>query len=195
MIFTMPTVKKKSAKKTTPPPNPVGRPSEFKEEYCAALISHMATGGSIESFGAKINHSKQSIYNWFEQYPKFLDARKVGEPYLHLFYENLGKSMASGNLRRVKSETPVLTKDENGKDVPVLDKDGNIIYQREYEPTTGGQSTWIFMCKNMLKWRDRHDVEVSGKDGGSVNFSNLSNEELDKKIEELVEMGQKSLRK
>lgn len=59
---------------------PAGRPSEYEPRYCELLIKHMEDPrGSFESFAAEIGHSKQSLYNWLEKFPEFMDARKEGE--------------------------------------------------------------------------------------------------------------------
>lgn len=151
------------------------------------LTDHLKGGGTIRSFGAKCHAGKDTIYGWLKEYPEFADARKEGEGYQHEFYQNMGKMIATGQLRRVKSETVRLGTD--GK--PLYDRNGDLIYDRTYEPANGSATAWIFMCKNILGWRDRQDIEMSGKEGGPINFSNLSREELDKKIAELVAKAKK----
>lgn len=176
-----------SAKKSEPK-KPNGRPSEYKPEYCGQLIEHMRGGGSIEAFAGVVGKAKQTIYNWCEEHPEFLDARKEGEGLLNQFYEGLGKTMAAGQLRAVKSERPIL--DKKGK--PVIDPaTGRPMMEREYEHVTGSAAAWIFLTKNLLGWRDKR--EISGPDGGSipVNFSNLSDAELQAKIDELVSKAKK----
>ncbi len=160
-----------------------GRPSDFKGEYSQMLIDHMKKGGSIESFGAKVHCAVSTLYEWFKEYPEFSEAKKIAISYLHEFWENLGKTMATGQLRRTSKETPML--DSLGQ--PIYDKEGRPLMTREYEYAgTASPSVWIFSAKNMMKWRDRHDLEVSGKDGGPVNFSSLSDKELKEKIANLV---------
>lgn len=160
----------------------MGRPSEYKKEYGPLLIDHMKKGGTLESFGSKIGHAKQTIYNWFEAHPEFLDARKEGEPHLHSFYEELGKTIATGQLRRLKSEKPALDKD----DKPIIGPDGKVLMIREYEAATPGQSAYIFLTKNLLGWRDKKDIEVAGKDGGPIKFADMSDDELIKLAEQIM---------
>lgn len=75
---------------------PAGRPSEYKEEYAEAIIDHMAAGGSIEEFAGKMRISKQSIYNWKEKFPEFLDAINVGTEASHAFWAQVGRDLATG---------------------------------------------------------------------------------------------------
>lgn len=84
--------KKKKYKK-----NPGGRPTDYRPEYCELLIKHLEQGLSIESFGAIVNVSKETIYTWFEKHPKFLDAKKKGLVKSRLWWEKCGhKGMWSG---------------------------------------------------------------------------------------------------
>lgn len=39
----------------------------------------MAEGGSIEEFAGILSVSKQTIYNWTEMFPEFMDAKEIGE--------------------------------------------------------------------------------------------------------------------
>lgn len=170
--------------------NPVGRPTDFKPEYCEQLLEHMRQGGSFEAFGGVIRVAKQTLYNWTELFPEFMDAKKVGNNLSLKYYEDMGKLMSAGQLRRVKKETPML--DKEGK--PMLDGKGNAIMEREYEYGTGAQSTWIFMMKNMHKWRDRVDMNVAGQpgEGGGdapaikFDFTGQSMEQMEKRMTELL---------
>ena len=79
---------------------PAGRPTEYKPEYCQQLIDHMAEGFSFESFAGLLGVSKQTIYNWLEHFPEFVDAKKAGFEASRLTWEKIGKKIAdegSGN--------------------------------------------------------------------------------------------------
>lgn len=47
----------------------------------------------------------------------------------------------------------------------------------------GNPTTWIFNMKNRFGWKDKQEVEHSG----SIQFSNMTDEDLDKKIAELAQ--------
>jgi hypothetical protein len=161
--------------------NPVGRPSDYRPDFAAKLIEHMAGGGSFEGFGAVVNKSKQTLYDWTKAFPEFLDAKKVGLSHSLKFYEELGKMIAMGQLRRVKKETPV-----RGPDGEIIfDKDGKVVVDREYESTSAGQATWIFMMKNMHKWRDKLEIMEDPADDGPNSYVEFSDDDLDKKMSEI----------
>ena len=70
--------------------NPVGRPSDYKPEYCEMLIQHMAEGLSFESFAAVVDSTKKTLYNWADANPEFLHAKERGTDKCRLFWEKLG---------------------------------------------------------------------------------------------------------
>ena len=85
-----PAKKKKTKTKAVAVKRKIGRPDDYKPEYCQKLIDHMTGGLSIEAFAALIPCSKATIYNWVKIYPEFLNAKKIGEGYSRLFWEKAG---------------------------------------------------------------------------------------------------------
>lgn len=179
--------------KTEVQPDPVGRPSEYDPKYCDQLIDHMKQGGNFKSFAGKLRHTEQTLYNWSAAHPEFLESKKIGEGMSLEFYLTMGRMMATGQIRRVKSEKPVIV---DGK--VLYDKDGHVLMEREYEYTNGAQSVWIFMMKNLHKWRDRHDFNLAGQppdpDGKAAppitfDFTGMSKEALERRMNELLLKG------
>jgi hypothetical protein len=72
----------------------MARPSDYTEAYCTQLITHMEEGLSFESFAGAIGVCKQTLYNWIEQYPEFLDAKKAGFEKSRLTWERIGLKIA-----------------------------------------------------------------------------------------------------
>lgn len=135
---------------------PVGNPTKYRPEHCQALVDHCESGGSFEAFAKKINVSVGSLYNWLAEHPEFLEARSVAQGRLHAFYEQVGMAIATGQLKRVKSERVARDKDGN----VVYDKDHNPVIEREYESVPGNATAWIFMARNMLGWRNDVDLNL-----------------------------------
>lgn len=65
----------------------VGRPTEFKPEYCDQLIDHMSTGMSYESFAAEIRVGRSTIYDWENSHPMWKEAKEIGLQCAHSFFE------------------------------------------------------------------------------------------------------------
>jgi hypothetical protein len=91
--------KKPAVKKTAVEHVGKGRPCAYKEKYCKMLIKHMESGFSFQSFAGVVGVCKQTLYNWRDEKPAFLDAKKTGDMRTLLFWEGLGIKGASGNIK------------------------------------------------------------------------------------------------
>lgn len=69
----------------------VGRPTNYKPEYCEALIEHMKKGYSFESFGATMGISRDNVYEWAKKHPEFSEAKKLALDQSLLYWERQGK--------------------------------------------------------------------------------------------------------
>lgn len=56
----------------------VGRPIEYRAEFCDVVRENLATGLSLTACAGVIGHSRDSVYRWMEEYPEFSDAIKAG---------------------------------------------------------------------------------------------------------------------
>ena len=124
------------------------------------LIAHMTDGFSFESFAAKINKNRDSLYEWAKRHPEFSDAKKKGTDQSLLWWEDMGRRGMTGQLARLKKT--------------IEHKDGKI--EKEYDRAVFGQSTWIFNMKNRHNWRDK--TEISGPDGGPLELTTSQREEM-----------------
>lgn len=59
----------------------MARPTKYKAEYKEILIDLMKQGASIEEICLELDVCKQTLYNWFDEYPEFLDSKKRGEDF------------------------------------------------------------------------------------------------------------------
>lgn len=73
----------------------MARPSDYDPAYCDLLQEHFALGYSFESFGGVVGVSKQTLYNWCERYPEFLDAKKTYETASQLEWEKRLRTLAT----------------------------------------------------------------------------------------------------
>lgn len=80
---------RKVAKKAPAKKKKLGRPSDYRPEYCEIIKMKMAEGLSVQAFCGFIGFPKQTVYRWFEEHPAFRDAKKVGEDNARLFWDEL----------------------------------------------------------------------------------------------------------
>ena len=71
----------------TEKPNPVGRPTKYKPEYCEVIIEKMAEGYSKEAVAGYIGISKNTLYEWAKAHKDFQDAIAIGETRSQLHWE------------------------------------------------------------------------------------------------------------
>ena len=61
-------------------PDTIKAPQDrYRDEYDQMLISHMSKGMSFMSFGGVVNAGRATMYEWCGRYPKFKEAKQVGE--------------------------------------------------------------------------------------------------------------------
>jgi hypothetical protein len=156
-----------------------GRPSEYRPEFCQLLVQHMAEGGSFASFAATIGKSWEVLYVWCEAHEEFLEAKAEGEAKGLLWWENVGKATATGNLRRVESEE--FARDEQGR---VIFENGKpVVARRTYAPAKGDSKIWSVTMRN--RFRRFYDEEITLKiKRGPKDPSEMTDAELDEALEE-----------
>ena len=124
----------------------VGRPTKYKKEYCEELIMHMEQGFSFESFAGKIKTCKQTIYNWLDLYPEFLDAKNIAFEASRLFWEKCGIVGVWHNEE--------------------YDSQGRKTYSQKLN-----SSAWIFNMKNRFGWTDKKEVLTKDPVNITLNYS------------------------
>lgn len=95
--------KKQAPKKPEPAPRrddyTTGRPTEYRDEYCAQLVEWMKAGNSFPTFGTSLNPPvcDATLYYWLNKYPEFSEAKKLGKVFEMQFLERLHlRCMATG---------------------------------------------------------------------------------------------------
>lgn len=78
------------------PPNKVGKPSLYKQEYCQQLIDFGATGHTFEAFAGKLGVSKKALYNWIKKHPEFEEAKEIALAKAQLCLESLALDVMKG---------------------------------------------------------------------------------------------------
>lgn len=57
-----------------------GRPSEYRPEYCQAVIDFMGQGYSLTAFAGSIRMSRDTVYRWIREHTDFSDAVARARP-------------------------------------------------------------------------------------------------------------------
>ena len=75
---------------------PAGRPTEYSPSMKREIVELMASGLSLTAAAAELGFVKQTIYNWAEKDPEFMDAIKLGQGKRTLFLEKSLLAAESG---------------------------------------------------------------------------------------------------
>jgi hypothetical protein len=71
--------------------HPGGRPTDYRPEYCEVVKKCLNKGMSIMSIARKLQVSKQTLYDWKDAHPQFLDAVKKGIDFSQGWWEDKGR--------------------------------------------------------------------------------------------------------
>ena len=77
----------------------MGRPSDYKPEFCEELIAHMTKGYSFESFAAVIGVHRDTLYEWVKRHVEFSDAKKRARDAALYWWEKVGEAGLTGQLK------------------------------------------------------------------------------------------------
>lgn len=102
---------------------PNGRPSSYKPEYCAQLISHMSSGLSFETFAAAIKVNQDTLHEWAKVHPDFSEAKKEAWSQNMLFWERMGMTGMAGKIPGFNATVWIFNMKNRFKwrDVPALE--------------------------------------------------------------------------
>lgn len=70
---------------------PAGRPSEYKSEYCDAVIEYGKLGKSLAWMAAKLDVSRECIYEWQRVHPAFSDSMARARLHSQAWWEDFGQ--------------------------------------------------------------------------------------------------------
>jgi hypothetical protein len=73
------------------------RKTDYKTEYDDMIIEHMEQGFSFESFAGVVGCCLQTLYNWAERNPSFLESKKIGFEKSRHFWEKVAIGQSNGS--------------------------------------------------------------------------------------------------
>lgn len=139
---------------------PAGRPTDYKPEYAAQAEKLCALGATDDELADFFEVCTRTIYRWKHAHDEFCQALKAGKDLADerversLYQKATGYMFTEQQAFRIKSG-------QYEEEVEVVD-----VEKHAPADTTAA----IFWLKNRRKdgWRDKHEHEVSGKDGGPI---------------------------
>lgn len=152
---------KKKKKKYIPTGEPVGRPDNYKPQYCQMLIEHMKRGDCFTTFAATIDTTFQTTYSWLGKYPEFLEAKKKGEVLLLKWDMDLMKAGIAGQLKVISEE------------IETVGIDGTKKVLKKYRAATYGQHMHKHRMGNVHRWVDKIQLENTDSESALLPASKV----------------------
>jgi transposase len=85
-----------SAPAAIQPANRGGRPTLYRQDYCAQLQREAEAGGTLTSFAATIGVSRNTISLWAQRHPEFGDAIGQAKAKMARWWEARLRTIAEG---------------------------------------------------------------------------------------------------
>lgn len=73
-----------------------GRPTDYDAAYCDQVIELGKTGASKAEMAAELGIVRQTLDNWCEQFPEFMDAVKQAVSWSQAWWEKQGRLATFG---------------------------------------------------------------------------------------------------
>lgn len=71
---------------------PVGRPTDYRAEYCEQVIDLGRQGKGHAQIAAALNQSRQTLYDWADAHPEFLGAMTRAKDLAQAWFEDMGQT-------------------------------------------------------------------------------------------------------
>jgi hypothetical protein len=138
----------------------MGRPSDYKPEFCEEARKLCEGGATDIEVADALEISAATLYRWKAKHPEFCEALKAGKTVADERVERSLYAKATGySFDAVKIFMPAGAKE------PVYAP-----YREHVAPDTTAAIFWLKNRRPDL-WRDKHDHEHGGKDGGPIVVS------------------------
>lgn len=70
---------------------PAGRPSSYDPAYCDRVIEYGKQGKSVAWIASELDVCKQTLFNWMDAHPEFLDAMTRAKLWSQRWWEDRGQ--------------------------------------------------------------------------------------------------------
>lgn len=78
---------------------PVGRPTDYKPEYCEKVLELGRAGKSYTQIAGELDVAKSTLYLWQDLHPEFSDALLRARELAQYWWENIGQNQMIAPLQ------------------------------------------------------------------------------------------------
>lgn len=138
-----------------------GRPTDYDPSFCQIAADACARGATIAEVADLLGVDRRTVYRWSSRHEAFCHALNVGR---ELADRRVGYSL----YERAVGYTYDAVKIMQYEGSPVI-----IPYQEHVPPDVGAQKMWL-TNRDPENWRERSNVEHTGKDGGPIEVADIN---------------------
>ena len=128
------------------------------------LEAYARDGLTDELIAEKMGIRRETLYDWKNKFDNISNALKRGKEVVDTEVENKLYQRAMGYTYEEITQEPVKDRDTGEISMQVTK-----IVKKEVQPDTTAQIFWL-KNRKPTEWRDKTNVELTGKDGGPVEI-------------------------
>ncbi len=139
-------------------PRPVGRPTDYRPEYCQKAIDLCERGATDDEIAECFDVSTRTIFRWKAEHPEFCQAIRAGKEIADERVERSLYQMATGRYV-VEQQAIKVKRGQYEEEVEVVD------VEKFIQPEATAAAFWL-KNRKPEQWRDVSRQERTGPDGG-----------------------------
>ena len=150
--------------------NPVGRPTMYDPSFNSKVVKFCEMGATDMDIADLLGIDISTLYKWKQRHPELVEAIKQG------------KTLAD---ERVEQSLYKRATGYSHPEEKIFCSDGVVVRAETTKHYAPDPTSMIYWLKNRKpkEWRDKHEMVLTGADGGpvkteNVNVSKLTLEEL-----------------
>lgn len=152
--------------------NPVGRPTDYRPEYCEQALELCLNGATDEEIADTFGVHVATLYRWKAKYPEFREALKAGK-------EACDERVVRSLYHRAVGYTFNAVKIMQNQGEPLI-----VPYKEHVPPDVGAAKLWL-TNRQPEEWRDKVETEHNHRVTFSEEFETFIrtiNEHKDAKV-------------
>lgn len=147
----------------------VGRPTDYKREFCDIAAETCARGGTIAELADRLGVARWTVYRWMTEHQAFGDAIRVAR---EIADERVGFSL----YERAVGYTYDAVKILQNAGVPLV-----VPYKEHVPPDVSAQKHWL-ANRQPDKWREISRHELSGPNGSAISLADAGDIEQARRV-------------
>lgn len=159
--------------KATPDVPPIHPQSSYRPEYAEQARKLCALGATDKELAEFFKVAGSTLSQWKIVHEAFAEALKIGKAEAD---DRVERSLYNRAVGYTFESEEVFCQNGQVTRVPVV---------KHVEPNVTAQIFWL-KNRRRTNWRDKVDHEVTGKDGGPIEYADLSDEQINKRLAELM---------